>query len=62
MAEKSFSFLKKLATKTGIFCSRQRAKAVGLDPMKPGRHSDSDRRKWLKQLKRLEKQNGISHE
>ena len=54
--------LKERRRRNSAYHIRQRAKAVGLEPMKPGRHSDSDRRNWLKQLKRLEKQHGISHE
>ena len=38
---------------------RRRADAVGLKPLKPGRHPAEVRTKWIKQLKRLEQQNGI---
>ena len=38
---------------------RRRANSVGLKLLPPGRHTEDARLKWLKQLKRLEKQNGI---
>ena len=41
---------------------RRRAKAVGLKPLPPGRQSEDSRLKWLKQLERLEKQNGIKYD
>ena len=41
---------------------RRRAKSVGLKPLPPGRQSHDPRSKWLKQLERLEKQNGIEYD
>ena len=35
----------------------QRAKAVGLEPLPPGRPTEAARRKWMNELKRLEKNN-----
>ncbi len=55
----SNSVIKERKRRNSAYHIRQRAKAVGLEPMPPGRHSEAARREWLNKLKRLEGQNNI---
>ena len=53
---------KRKQSKRERYALRQRALRVGMDPLPSGRPKPEHRKKWLKQLERLEKQSGIKYD
>ena len=56
------SVLRERKRRNNAYHLRKRAYSVGLKLLPPGRHPEDVRSRWLKQLKRLEQQNGIGVE